>query len=30
MFHVWKHKLQNVVYKYQGVVHMFQALKYKM
>ena len=30
MFHVWKHKLQNVVYMSQGVVRMFQVLKYKM
>ena len=26
----WKHKLQNVVYMSQGVVRMFQVLKYKM
>ena len=29
MFHVRKHKLQDVVYKFQHVVHIFQELEYK-
>ena len=29
MFHVQKHKLQDVVHMFQRVVHMFQVLEHK-